>query len=64
MSVRDGGDGCIAGDGGDGCIAGEGSEGSDGVTSHQSSPACQNSREFGNKVRHYSLICDRADRSS
>ena len=30
------------------------------VSSDLSSPACQNSREFGNKLRHYRLICDRA----
>lgn len=30
------------------------------VSSDLSSPACQNTREFGNKLRHYRLICDRA----
>ena len=50
MSVCDGGEGGDGGDGGDGCDEGGAVPG---VTSHLSSPACQNTGEFGNKLLHY-----------
>ena len=49
MSVCDGADGGDGGGDGEGVV-------SAGVTSHLSRAACQNTREFGNKLRHYSLI--------
>ena len=58
LSVCDGAEGDDGDDGGEGAVRGEAGAVVPGVTSHQSSPACQNTREFGNKLRHYSLICD------
>ena len=49
MSVCDGAEG---GDGGDSRSEG-GAGAMPGVTSHLSSPACQNTGEFGNKLLHY-----------